>query len=214
MAAKTAGRRKAPLFIGGLLGALMIAGFIWFVHTMLAAKTKKAERQVQVVQIIKPPPPPPDQPPPPPPEKTEEPLPQDEPEPAPTDEPVPQEQLGLDAEGAAGGDAFGLAARKGGSDLVGGSGNAAFAWYTNRLKDAVVERLTADSKIGSKKFSVSVRVWIESDGRVREVKLVSTTGNRELDQRIEAALASLTRLSDAPPLEMPQPVSLKIVSRI
>lgn len=214
MAAKTTGRRKAPLIIGGLLGVLMIAGFVWFVHTMMAGKTKKAQRQVQIVQIIKPPPPPPDQPPPPPPEKTEEPLPKDEPEPAPTDEPAPQEQLGLDAEGAAGGDAFGLAARKGGSDLVGGSGNAAFAWYTNRLKDAVVERLSADSKIGSKKFSVSVRVWIESDGRIREVKLVSTTGNRELDQRIEASLTALTRMSDAPPLEMPQPVSLKIVSRL
>ncbi len=206
MAAKTTGRRKAPLIIGGLLGVLMIAGFVWFVHTMMAGKTKKAQRQVQIVQIIKPPPPPP--------EKTEEPLPKDEPEPAPTDEPAPQEQLGLDAEGAAGGDAFGLAARKGGSDLVGGSGNAAFAWYTNRLKDAVVERLSADSKIGSKKFSVSVRVWIESDGRIREVKLVSTTGNRELDQRIEASLTALTRMSDAPPLEMPQPVSLKIVSRL
>ena len=214
MAAHKPRRRLAPLIAGGVIGALLIAGFVWFVHTMMAGKDKKADRQVQVVQIIKPPPLPPDQPPPPPPEKTEEPLPKDEPEPTPQDEPAPQEQLGLDAEGAAGGDAFGLAARKGGSDLVGGNGSAAFAWYTNRLRDAVSEKLGADSKIGSKKFSLSVRVWIEPDGRVREVKLVTTTGNRELDQRIEAALASLTRMGEAPPLEMPQPISLKIVSRI
>jgi protein TonB len=214
MTAQRTVRRRGPVILGGVIAVLLIAGFVWFVQTMMAGKSKKPERQVQVVQIIKPPPPPPDQPPPPPPEKTEEPLPKDEPEPAPADEPAPQEQLGLDAEGAAGGDAFGLAARKGGSDLVGGSGGAMFAWYTNRLKEAVVEKLSGDTKIGSKKFSVSVRVWIEPDGRVKEVKLVSTTGDRELDKRIEASLSSLTRMSDAPPLEMPQPVSLKIVSRI
>jgi periplasmic protein TonB len=206
-------RRYVTLFGGGLIAVLLVTGFVWFVRTMMAGKSAKSQRQVQVVQIIRPPPPPPDQPPPPPPVKTQEELPKDEPEPAPKeDEQAPPPALGLDAEGSAGGDAFGLAARKGGSDLVGGNGKAAFAWYTNRLKDAVVERLTADTRIGSKKFSVSVRVWIEADGRIKEVKLVSTTGDRALDQRIEAALASLTRLSDAPPLEMPQPISLKIVS--
>lgn len=181
----------------------------------MTAKSAKPDRQVQVVQIIRPPPPPPpDQPPPPPPEKTDEPLPKDEPEPAPSDEPPPNEPMGIDAEGSAGGDAFGLAARHGGSDLIGGNGSAAFAWYTNRLKDAVIDRLTADSHLGAKKFSVSVRVWIAPDGTVRQVKLASTTGNADLDKRIETALSSLTRMSDAPPLEMPQPVSLKIVSRI
>jgi TonB family protein len=141
-------------------------------------------------------------------------LPKDEPEPTPKDEaPPPLQQLGLDAEGGAGSDAFGLAANRGGSDLVGGNGSAAFAWYTGRLKDAVLAKLSSDSHIGSKKFSVSVRVWIESDGRIKEVKLVTSTGSKELDQHIEAALATLSRLDDSPPLEMPQPVSLKIVSR-
>jgi protein TonB len=200
--------------IGGpLVALLLIIGFVWFVRTMMAAKSTKTERQVQVVQIIRPPPPPPDQPPPPPPEKTEEPLPKDEPEPTPKDdEPPPDQPLGIDAQGSAGGDAFGLAARSGGSDLIGGTGSAAFAWYTNRLKEAVTERLTADSGLSSKKFSISVRMWIESDGRIKDLKLMSTTGSRELDERITVALASLTRLSQAPPLEMPQPVSLKIVS--
>jgi periplasmic protein TonB len=199
---------------GAVFGVLLILGFSWFVRTMMAGKIGKPARQVQIVQLIRPPPPPP--PPeqsPPPPEKVDEPLPKDTPEPKPDDEAPPAEPMGLDAQGTAGEDAFGLAARRGGSDLVGGSGNAAFAWYTNRLKDAVVEKLSSDAKIGSKKFSLSVRVWIEADGRIRQVKLVTTTGDRQLDQRIESALSSLSRLSDAPPLEMPQPVSLKIVSR-
>jgi periplasmic protein TonB len=167
---------------------------------------------VQIIRPPPPPPPPPDQPPPPP-QKTEEPLPKDVPEPTPKDEePPPSQPLGIDADGSAGGDAFGLAARKGGSDLVGGNGSAAFAWYTNRLKDAVVEKLTADSRIETKKFSISVRVWLETDGRIKQVKLVTTTGNHDLDQRIETALGTLDRMSEAPPLEMPQPISLKIVS--
>jgi len=213
MAVSAKKRRYATMIGGTTAGVLLIAGFIWFVHTMMHAKTNKQQREVQVVQIIRPPPPPPDQPPPPPPERTEEPLPKDEPEPAPKDdEPPPDQPLGIDAQGTAGGDAFGLAARSGGSDLIGGTGSAAFAWYTNRLKEAVMERLSADSAIQSTRFSVSVRVWIESDGRIKDLKLVSTTGSRELDQKIESALSSLTRLSQAPPLEMPQPISLKIVS--
>jgi protein TonB len=214
MADKGTQRRYFRSIAGGLIAMLLVVGFVWFVRTMMTGKSSgRTQRQVEIVQIIRPPPPPPPPEQPPPPEKTEEPLPKDEPEPSPKEEsPPPLGPLGIDAEGSAGGDAFGLAARSGGSDLIGGSGNAAFAWYTNRLKEAVMERLGADSHIGSKKFSVAVRVWIEPDGRIKEFKLTSTTGNRELDQRIESALAGLTNLSDAPPLEMPQPVSLKIVS--
>jgi periplasmic protein TonB len=206
--------RRTLVHVGGaLVAVVLIALFVAFVHSMLAAKTNKKGRQVQVVQIIRPPPPPPpDQPPPPPPEKTEEALPKDEPEPTPDQQQAPSEQLGVDAEGTAGGDAFGLAARRGGSDLI-GSGGAAFAWYTGKLKDEVLDRLSNDKGISSKKFSVSVRVWIEPDGRIKEIKLTTSTGNADLDKKIELVMDSLKRLSEAPPLEMPQPISLKIVSR-
>ncbi|HTB28124.1 MAG TPA: TonB family protein [Steroidobacteraceae bacterium] len=207
-------RRRTTKLLATAASILLLAGFVWFVRTMMSAKTQKPGRQVQIVQIIKPPPPPPDQPPPPPPEKVEEPLPKDEPEPTPKDdEPPPLQQLGLDADGAAGSDAFGLAANRGGSDLVGGNGSSAFAWFTGRLKDAVLAKLSSDARIGSKHFSVSVRVWIEPDGHIKEVKLVSSSGSKDLDQHIEAALATLSRLDDSPPLEMPQPVSLRIISR-
>lgn len=212
MVDKRTQRRYLVRLGGAVFGLLLILGFSWFVRTMMAGKIGKPARQVQIVQIIRPPPPPPEQPPPPPPEKVEEPLPKDTPEPKPDEEPPPAGPLGLDANGSAGEDAFGLAARRGGSDLVGGNGNAAFAWYTNRLKDAVVERLSSDSKIGAKKYSISVRVWIEADGRTK-IKLMTTTGDHQLDQRIESDLSSIARPGEAPPLEMPQPVSLKIVSR-
>src|SRR5262245_1063784 len=91
-----------------------------FVRQFATKKPSSTRPAAQVVQIVRPPPPPPSEPPPPPPpeEKIQEVLQQDTPEPAPSDDAAP-EQLGLDAEGTAGGDAFGLAARRGGSDLVG-----------------------------------------------------------------------------------------------
>jgi protein TonB len=208
-------RRRWPSRTAGVLAALLLIGvFVWFVRSMMAAQSGPPSRKVQVVELIRPPPapppPPPDQPPPPP--KSEEPLPDDQPEPAPQDEPAPAQPLGLDAAGTAGSDAFGLQARAGGSDLVGGTGSAIFAWYTNRLKDAVNEKLSGDTRLGSKRYTLSVRVWLEPDGRIKQVKLVTSTGNRELDQRIEADLAAMPGLGDGPPLELPQPISLRIAS--
>ena len=164
---------------------LLILGFVWFVRTMMASKSSKPERQVQTVQMIRlppPPPPPPDQPPPPPPEKTEEQLPKDEPEPAPDDEPPPPAQLGIDAEGSAGGDAFGLAARRGGSDLVGGGTGTAHVRLVYEPLEGCRAR-QADGGLPAAKVSrLSARFWIEPDGRIKQVKLATTTGNREIGQ--------------------------------
>ncbi len=210
-------RRRAPL-IGGLLGmAILLSVFVWIAHGLMASKNQKQARTVQNITVIRPPPPPPPPPeekppPPPPPDKVEEQLKQSEPEPTPDNTPAPSPQLGLDAEGAAGDDGFGLAARKGGSDLV-GTGGAAFAWYTGKLKDEVTDRLSSDSKLRGKKYSVGVRIWLTTDGRIKDVRMTSGTGNRELDSAIAADLTALGRLSESPPIEMPQPISLQIVSR-
>src|SRR5262245_7818543 len=110
-------------------------------------KPEGPKRQTaQVVKLIRPPPPPPEQPPPPPPpeEKIEEPLPQETPQDSPPEDSAPAEQLGLDAEGVAGSDGFGLAARKGGREL--GLGGAVFGWYTGRLKDAILDMLSEDER--------------------------------------------------------------------
>jgi protein TonB len=196
--------------------ALAIIGFAWFAKQMMGTKSGKPQRQVQVVQLIRPPPPPPPPPEqPPPPVKADEPLPKDEPETPPDNTPAPADQpLGLDADGSAGGDAFGLAARRGGSDLIGGTGTAPFAWYTNRLSDVVRERLSASACAKSVKGSLSIEVLLEADGRFKQIKLASSTGNRQSDECIDAALKSITRMSDPVPPGMPEQVNLKIVSRI
>jgi protein TonB len=200
-------RRNVSRFAGGVFALLLLLGFIWFVRTMMASKGSKPGRQVQVVQIIQPPPPPP--------EKNDTPLPKDEPEPEPDNTPAPADQpLGVDAEGTAGGDAFGLAARRGGTDLVGGTGSAPFAWYTNRITDAIRERLSSIDCAKAAKGSLSVHVLMEADGRIKQVQLATTTGNPRTDQCIDSALTSMPRMSDPLPPGMPEQVNLKIVSRI
>jgi protein TonB len=215
MVAKRSLRRRISRLAGGVLGLLLILGFVWFVRTMMANKTGKPGRQVQIVQVIRPPPPPPDQPPPPPPEKADVPLPKDEPEPVPDDAPAPADQpLGLEAEGAAGGDSFGLAARRGGSDLVGGTGSAPFAWYTNRITDAIRERLSSVACAKTAKGSLSIHVLMQADGKIKQVQLATTTGNTGVDHCIDSALTSMPAMSDPLPPGMPEQVNLKIVSRI
>lgn len=206
--------KRAPLVGIALLVLLLAGGAVYFIHGVISNKDKTPPHVVENVTLIRPPPPPDETPPPPPPppEKVDEPLAQDEPPPAPDNAPAPSPQLGLDAEGTAGGDSFGLASRPGGSEIT-GTGGAVFAWYTGKLKNEVSDRLSADEKLRGKKYSVAVRIWIEADGRIRDVRVVNGTGNRELDNAIAADLGALGRLSESPPLEMPQPVSLQIISR-
>ena len=203
--------RLLPVLGGALIVGVVVLVLLWFVRSMQKEPEQKRQT-VQTVKLIRPPPPPPEPPPPPPPEeKVEEPLPQEPPEEAPPDEASPAEQLGLDAEGVAGGDGFGLAARKGGREL--GLGGAAFGWYTSLLKDSILDVLSGDERIRRGSYQVTVRVWLTSSGDVERIKLASTSGNHELDTAIERALEKVGRIREAPPLEMPQPVTLRIVSR-
>lgn len=211
-------RRNWSRIAGGLFAIFLILAFVRFVQTMMGAKTGKTQRQVQIVQVIRPPPPPPPPPeqPPPPPEKTETPLPKDEPdEPPPDNTPAPADQpLGLDAEGSAGGDAFGLAARRGGSDLVGGNGRAPFASYTNRITDAIRERLASVACAKSAKGSLTIHLLMDPDGHFKQVQLASSTGSPQVDKCIDGALVSMPQMTEPLPAGMPEQVNIRIVSRI
>jgi periplasmic protein TonB len=207
-------QRFVPAVAGGSVVLLVVGLLIWFVMNMMHSKPSGPKRAVeQKITMIRPTPPPEAPPPPPPEEKIEEPIEQQEPEQAPEQaDAAPAEQLGLDADGAAGSDGFGLAARKGGRDIV-GSGKGAFVWYTSMLKDSILDALSSEDRVRKGAYKVNVRLWVAADGRVERVTLVSSSGNRELDAAIESALTRLRKVRDAPPLEMPQPVTLQIVSR-
>jgi periplasmic protein TonB len=207
--------RYLPAIVLGLTVTTLGVGAFALVRSFLSSAPSQPKPAVQVVQLIRPPPPPPDLPPPPPPppdEKVDVPDPQDKPDPTPSHDPPPGEQLGLDAEGSAGGDEFGLAARKGGRDLL-ATGGSAYAWYAGLLKDQIQDLLSGDKRAHNGEYSVIVRVWVRNDGSVDRVRIAQSSGNRDRDQAIESALSRITRLSQAPPADMPEPISLRIVSR-
>jgi len=207
--------RFVPMIAMGAVVLVVGLGLFWLVRHFIQSAPPATKKVVQEIRVIRPPPPPPDQPPPPPPppeEKVDLHEPEPEPEPVASNEPPPGEQLGLDADGAAGSDGFGLAARKGGRDLL-ASGGSAFTWYAGLLKNEILGQLQDEKSVRSGSYSVTVRVWVKPDGSIERIRLAQSSGNRERDKAIEEALTRINRVSQAPPADMPQPISLRIVSR-
>jgi protein TonB len=206
--------RYVPIVAVGLAVCVLGVGAVTFVRGILGGGAPPTKKVAQEIHLIRPPPPPdvPPPPPPPPREKVDIPDPQQQPDPTPSNEPPPGEQLGLDAEGSAGGDAFGLLGNKGGRDLV-GSGGSAFAWYAGLLKNQILDILGAEQKARTGGYTVVVHVWVRNDGTIDRVHIAQSSGDRERDRIIEAALVRIGRLSEAPPANMPEPISLRIVSR-
>ncbi len=207
--------RFLPLIALAVVVLLAGGGVYWMVRGFLDSAPPPTKKVVQEIHVIRPPPPPPETPPPPPPppeEKVDVHEPDPEPDPTPSNDPPPSEQLGLDAEGGAGGDAFGLVGHKGGRDLL-ASGGSAYLWYAGILKNEILDRLQQDKDVRKGSYSVDVKLWVRPDGSVERVRLTQSTGDRQRDQAIEAALSRMTRISQAPPSDMPQPISLRIVSR-
>jgi protein TonB len=201
------------VIIGTVAVTTLGVGAIALVRSFLQSTPAAPKQLVQQIQLIRPPPPPPDLPPPPPPpeDKVDVTDPQEKPDPTPSNEPPPGEQLGLDAAGSAGGDEFGLAARKGGRDLL-ASGGSAYVWYAGLLKNQILDQLNSEKHARTGSYSVVLRVWIRNDGTVDRVRVEQSSGSRERDQAIEAAVSRISRLPQAPPADMPEPISLRIVS--
>lgn len=210
---KEQGKSRLPfILIGGGIAAVTF-GTVIMMRNFLAGEAPAPKKVVQEIRVIRPPPP--EELPPPPPPPPEEKVDLNEPEPAPdpvaNNEPPPG-NLGLDAEGGAGSDGFGLEGRKGGRGLLGSSGSA-FTWYAGLLKGEILDELQRVKSARNGAYSVSVKVWIRSDGSVERIRLAQSTGDRARDRDIEDALSRINRVSQGPPADMPQPVSLRIVSR-
>lgn len=210
-------RRHGPI-IGGLGVIAVVAGGLYSFFGGMGATLPPEPPAVQQISVVQPPPPPPPPPEieePPPPEMEEVEVVEPEPEPiaddAPADEPLPGDDLGLDADGVAGADGFGLKAKKGGRSLIGGGDRN--KWYAGVIQNDLQASLSGIDEIRQGRYAVTVRIWIAADGKVESVDLVRSTGNSELDRLIEHALGGGLKLSSAPPEDLPQPVRIRISSR-
>jgi len=206
------------------LGLLAFVGMVAWGALSLMKDGKPSKRQVVQISLLKPPPPPPPPPPeqkPPEPEvKTEVKMPEPEqpPEqPAQDEAPPPGEQLGLDADANGSGDAFGLAARKGGRDIttLGGpsGGGRGPAWFAGLVQSHLQAQLYKEDKLRRSDYKVQLRVWFAPDGRIERFELVDSTGNKDVDDQIKLALHNMPPLKQPPPPDLPQPVKLRLTSR-
>ncbi len=205
-----------PRVVGVVLIIGIIYGVVTFIQDFLDKKPVKKGPRVQKITLFKPPPPPPPPPPqeepPPEPELEEQVEPEPEPENLPdiSDE-APAESLGLDADGSAGSDGFGLAARKGGRGLLAGNPNA---WYASVVKNTVLDAMMDRDELRRRAYSAYINLWLDIDGSVLKYKLIRSSGDKEIDNVIKSVLAKVHKVSDKPPVGMKQPIKLKITSRM
>ena len=185
------------------------------------------KRHICMVKLMRPPPPPKIQKKPPEPEikeeKVIEPEPQEQPEETEqTDnESPPGDELGLDADGTAGSDGFGLKAKKGGRSLLAGDfGNESllrkYSWYTRIIKNALRKRieklLKEDDDFPEGEFEAGVTIALDRKGIVVDFNIYKSSGNETWDKTVEQAM-KFARISEPPPAGMPKTIKLKINSK-
>lgn len=220
-------KSKLPLLGGGLVLVVLAVILVRYVIGMVSSNASAPKPMAQTITVLNTPPPP--LPPPPPkqeetPEKIEEKIDEPPPEPAPTPEaadnlPPAGDSLGLDADGSGSGDGFGLSGRKGGRDLLAGSGGGAagraeMARYGMAIKSDLHAYLADVDAIRSQSYDVSVKFWFDAQGRVTRYNVLKPTGNAKTDASLKVALDAYSKLPEAPPDEQTRTVTVRITSRI
>jgi protein TonB len=204
-----------------LLALALLAAGAYATKRFIGEPESRRAGPTQIALIRQPPPPPPkppDKPPPEPPKPKEEvKLPDPKPEPKP-DEPKPADEkpasdkpLGVDANGAAGSDQFGLVGSKGGRDLL-STGGGGGAYYSGLMQRQFFEALSRNKKLLKEEFRVVVKVWLADDGHVEKADIVASSGNSDLDRQIQATLLDVPPLKDVPPSSM-RPMQLRLSNR-
>jgi len=204
---------KSIRYLTVIIVVVLIAALIYVAFLFLDADTDAPQRKkvVQQITIIAPPPPPP----PPPEQEPEVQEPEEEAVVDEMDEAMPEEgmdedvgnDLGLDADGSAGGDSFGLLARKGGRGIVGGGYGALIVQEINSM-------LVDDDRLRHKEYTVILQLWISDTGDIQRYKIDEKSAESDVIEMIRSALVRLGSVSSGPPLELPQPIRLRIRSRI
>lgn len=214
--------------VSAAVALAILGGGFYLVKVLISDGVPRKGRQMHMVTLLKPPPPPPVREKPPEPkveEKKEiiktEPDTQPQQDDQAKDDAPAGEQLGVDAEGSAGSDAFGLMAKKGGRPLIGGSSAdqsllRKYAWYTQiiqeEIRKKVREHLDRDGGIPDGNLKTLVRVTLDRRGYITGHTILASSGSHKMDEAVAAAL-KVMRLSEPPPDGMPTTLKLRITSQ-
>ena len=207
--------RQALIRVGLVLAVVAVIVFVR--HQIEAAQSRRVEAPQRVSLLAPlPPPPPPKE------ELIEQPDLEDSQveieQLGPEDDvgPMVDDSLGLDTVGVAGSDAFGLAAKRGGRDLIeagnGGGRMVQFGQYAALLERSLQQQLSRNEALRQSGYSAVVSVWIAKDGRVERCEMAKSTGDRETDRELRQTLTTMCRISQTPPAEMPQPVTIRVTA--
>lgn len=221
--------------IPGIIGLAFLGGIGFIVKVVLTDVGPRQKQHISTVTLLKPPP------------EVKEKLPEPElqkeiPKETMTtmemSQPESQQQeqsqdntpagsdLGVDSEGGAGSDGFGLVGKKGGRAITlgggGGSGMSKLALltkygsYTRKIQEEikvqVKNHLNRDGGIPKGKLEVVVRIVLDAGGRVVKHELVETSGNSKMDEALKSTLARI-RISEPPPEGMPAGMTVRIISQ-
>lgn len=205
---------------------IFMGAAIFLLQDIIFGDKSSKKRVTHEIALIKPPPPPPkpeEKPPEPEIKKEEVKLPEPEapppeqPENANQDEqPPPSDSLGLDADGQAGSDGFGLGANKGGRAIIagtGGGGGNRFAWYDGLVQKTIQDVLDRSKDLDKQNYKVIVKIWLNPDGTIERFDLANSSGNADVDKSIKIALKEVRRVREPLPDGLLQPIKLRITSR-
>lgn len=218
---KTLGGNRVWL-LSALVAVVLMGTIILVLKWLVSGEQGRRGRQIHTVTLLRPPPPPPVREKPPEQEvqkEQEKPPPEVEEEVA--QEPAQEDTLGLDADGGAGSDAFGLRAKKGGRPLIGGDLETAellrrYAWYIRIIQEdirkKVHEHMDRNGGLPEGTRQVLVRIVLDDHGVVREYEIYGSSGDPALDKAVGEVL-KFVRLSEPPPEGMPRTMKLRISSQ-
>lgn len=147
----------------------------------------------------------------------QEPVPDDEPPPeAPQPEAAPSDDLSTGIAGN--GPDMGLTrGGNGNGGKIGGSGRkgggSRFGWYAAKVQSSIADALRSCSATRSATLSIQVRIWADANGRITRALLVDSSGDSALDAAVKNNVLTGLQLPQAPPADLPMPITLRISAR-
>ncbi len=224
--------KKMSALTWALMALLVVAlgAIASFVKMVLSDEGARKKKPIAIVTLMKTPPPPQvrEKPPEPPKEIQQK---EEIVSPVERNDPTPQadnqdntpagDRLGLDAEGGAGSDAFGLIGKKGGRSILAGEGGgmeklsllSKYAGYTQvmqaEVRKQVMRHLEEQTGIPRGKLQAIARVSVDKNGVILECRIIGSSGNHAMDNTIRRALDQF-KISLPPPDGMPKTMDIRL----